>query len=186
MQPAFFSGWGIRTVAKGEARYNPMSYHNGSVWPHDNALIAQGLARYGDKRGIDVVFEALVRATSYMDNRRMPGALSAASRAGRGAAPRSIPSPARRRRGQRARRSSCCRPCWASSSIPAARHIRLVNPSVPAFAGDITVRNLSLAGASVDFVVRQDGEAISLQVLRTRGDLQVSLVFNSQSADGEG
>ena len=45
----FFSGWGIRTVASGEARYNPMSYHNGSVWPHDNALIAAGLARYGFK-----------------------------------------------------------------------------------------------------------------------------------------
>jgi hypothetical protein len=65
---------------------------------------------------------------------------------------------------------------------PAARHIRLVNPSVPAIAGDITVRNLWLAGASVDFVVRQDGEAISLQVLRTRGDLQVSLVFDSSAA----
>ena len=42
-----FAGWGIRTVAAGEARYNPMSYHNGSIWPHDNALVAAGLARYG-------------------------------------------------------------------------------------------------------------------------------------------
>jgi glycogen debranching enzyme len=49
LQPRFFSGWGIRTVAIGEARYNPMSYHNGSIWPHDNALIALGLARYGKK-----------------------------------------------------------------------------------------------------------------------------------------
>src|ERR1041384_7184106 len=43
----FFSGWGIRTLAVTEARYNPMSYHNGSIWPHDNALIALGMARYG-------------------------------------------------------------------------------------------------------------------------------------------
>src|SRR3984893_7893149 len=49
MRPHFFSGWGIRTVALGEARYNPMSYHNGSIWPHDNALIALGFARYGLK-----------------------------------------------------------------------------------------------------------------------------------------
>src|SRR5467141_10124 len=49
MRPHFFTGWGIRTVASGEARYNPMSYHNGSIWPHDNALIALGLARYGHK-----------------------------------------------------------------------------------------------------------------------------------------
>ena len=47
MRPHFFTGWGIRTVARGEARYNPMSYHDGSIWPHDNALIALGLARYG-------------------------------------------------------------------------------------------------------------------------------------------
>src|SRR4029077_15958242 len=47
LRPHFFSGWGIRTLASGEARYNPMSYHNGSVWPHDNALIALGFARYG-------------------------------------------------------------------------------------------------------------------------------------------
>jgi glycogen debranching enzyme len=45
MQPRFFSGWVIRSLARGEARYNPMSYHNGSVWPHDNALIALGFAR---------------------------------------------------------------------------------------------------------------------------------------------
>ena len=44
-----FSGWGIRTLAEGEARYNPMSYHNGSIWPHDNALIASGLSWYGLK-----------------------------------------------------------------------------------------------------------------------------------------
>ena len=183
MQPSFYSGWGIRTVAMGEARYNPMSYHNGSIWPHDNALIAQGLARYGNKRGVGVVFEALVRATSYMDNRRTPELYCG--------------FPRRPGRGPTLYPAACSPQAWAAgapffmlqamlglSFDPAARHIRLVNPSVPAFAGDVTVRNLSLAGASVDFVVRQDGEAISLQVLRTRGDLQVSLVFNAHSADG--
>ena len=68
----FFSGWGVRTVAKGEARYNPMSYHNGSIWPHDNALLARGLARVGAKKGIVDIFEALMRATSYLDQRRIP------------------------------------------------------------------------------------------------------------------
>ncbi len=50
MAPGFHSGWGIRTVAEGEARYNPMSYHNGSIWPHDNAMIAIGFANYGLKQ----------------------------------------------------------------------------------------------------------------------------------------
>src|SRR5215211_6570259 len=56
LRPQFFSGWGIRTIAKDEARYNPMSYHNGSIWPHDNALIALGLARYGSKSALNQLF----------------------------------------------------------------------------------------------------------------------------------
>ena len=70
--PQFFSGWGIRTVAHGEARYNPMSYHNGSIWPHDNALIALGFARYGLKRAVAQVFKGLFDAATYMDLRRLP------------------------------------------------------------------------------------------------------------------
>jgi len=72
VQPHFFSGWGIRTVTRGAARYNPMSYHNGSIWPHDNALIALGLARYGLKRPVERIFKGLFDAASYMDLRRLP------------------------------------------------------------------------------------------------------------------
>ena len=72
MSPKFFSGWGIRTVALGEVRYNPMSYHDGSIWPHDNALIALGLARYGLKRSVAHLFKGLFDAASYMDLRRLP------------------------------------------------------------------------------------------------------------------
>src|SRR5580704_4757445 len=70
--PAIFSGWGVRTVAKGEARYNPMSYHNGSIWPHDNSLIALGCALYGLKTHADRIFDANFAAASYMDMRRLP------------------------------------------------------------------------------------------------------------------
>ena len=73
MRPQFFSGWGIRTVAKTEARYNPMSYHNGSIWPHDNALIALGFARYGLKRAVERVFKGLFDAATYMDMRAAAG-----------------------------------------------------------------------------------------------------------------
>ena len=66
LEPDFFSGWGIRTVAEGQARYNPMSYHNGSIWPHDNALIALGLARYGLKHSVAHVFKGLFDAATYM------------------------------------------------------------------------------------------------------------------------
>ena len=72
MSQNFFSGWGIRTVARGEARYNPMSYHDGSIWPHDNALIALGFARYGLKHSVAHLFKGLFDAASYMDLRRLP------------------------------------------------------------------------------------------------------------------
>src|SRR3546814_13461466 len=67
-----FSGWGIRTLAGSQRRYNPMSYHNGSVWPHDNALIALGLARYGLKEQATRIFKGMFDAAAYMDLRRLP------------------------------------------------------------------------------------------------------------------
>jgi glycogen debranching enzyme len=72
MRPRFFSGWGIRTVIKAAARYNPMSYHNGSIWPHDNALIALGFARNGLKQSVERIFRGLFEAAAYMELRRLP------------------------------------------------------------------------------------------------------------------
>ena len=175
--PSFYSGWGIRTVAQGEARYNPMSYHNGSIWPHDNALIAHGLAGYGHKNGINLLFQALVRATSYMDHRRLPE-LFCGFRQRRGRGPTLYPA-------------ACTPQAWASGAPllllqsmlgitfdHAAGRIELVNPSVPPLLGDIIIRNLRMGDASADFVVRQQRGAMSLEVLRATAGLQVSLVFD--------
>ena len=163
-----------------ESRYNPMSYHNGSIWPHDNALIAQGFARYGFKAGINVIFEALMQAASYMDQRRIPELYCGFQR--------------RRGRGPTLYPVACSPQAWAASAPfsllqsmlglefdHGSRQIRLVNPSIPKFAGDITVRNLSLGDASADIGVRLDGEATSLHVMRASGDLQVSLILNSDT-----
>jgi glycogen debranching enzyme len=85
MSRAAFSGWGVRTIAEGEARYNPMSYHNGSIWPHDNALVALGLSRYGFRKEVSVLFSSLLRATSFFDLERLPELFCGfASRAGEG------------------------------------------------------------------------------------------------------
>jgi glycogen debranching enzyme len=85
MDPRSFSGWGIRTVAEGEARYDPASYHNGSIWPHDNALIASGFARYGFKREAAQILEALVDASTHFDGARLPELFGGvARRAGEG------------------------------------------------------------------------------------------------------
>ena len=180
MQARFYSGWGVRTVALGEARYNPMSYHNGSIWPHDNAFIAQGLARYGHKRGIHHIFDGLMRATTYMEHRRIPE-LYCGFRRRPGRGPTLYPA-------------ACSPQAWAAAAPfsmlqtmlglqfdHATRRILLINPSPPPSAGRIVVRNLALADASIDFALSQDGSAVSVQVLRTRGDLQISLLFDANA-----
>jgi glycogen debranching enzyme len=176
MRPHFFTGWGIRTVARGEARYNPMSYHDGSIWPHDNALIALGLARYGLKHSVEHVFKGLFDAATYMDLRRLPELFCGFQR--------------ERRRGPTLYPVACAPQAWASATpftlleaalgleFEAARgEIRLRNPRLPAFLNEVILRELQLGPSSVDLRVRRHGEDVSLEVLRTRGQIQVSIVL---------
>ena len=176
MSHKFFSGWGIRTVARGEARYNPMSYHNGSIWPHDNALIALGLARYGLKHSVEHVFKGLFDAASYMDLRRLPELFCGFQR--------------ERRRGPTLYPVACAPQAWASATpftlleaalgleFDAQRgEIRLRNPRLPAFLNEVILRELQLGPSSVDLRVRRHGDDVSLEVLRTRGQIQVSIVL---------
>jgi glycogen debranching enzyme len=178
LRPAFHSGWGVRTLAAGEVRYNPMSYHNGSVWPHDNSLIAHGLARYAFKSGANEIFEGLVQAASYMDLRRTPELYCGFRR---------LPG-----RGPTLYPTACAPQAWAAGAPflllqsmlglefdPEGRRILLVNPTLPSSADEIVIRNLCLRDASADFVVRQERGAIGIHSLRTAGDLQISLVFDS-------
>ncbi|HXF54495.1 MAG TPA: amylo-alpha-1,6-glucosidase [Hyphomicrobiaceae bacterium] len=178
LHPRFQSGWGIRTVAEGEARYNPMSYHNGSVWPHDNALIAAGFARYGLVEGIEPIFQRLIEAATYMDQRRLPELFCGfRRRPGRG--PTLYPV-------------ACSPQAWAAGAPfmvleallglrfePRASRIVLRNPRVPAFVGDVTIRNLRLDDGRADFRIRREGpERVSVQVLGITGNVKVSLEFD--------
>ncbi len=176
MRPHFFTGWGIRTVARGEARYNPMSYHDGSIWPHDNALIALGLARYGLKKSVGHLFGALFDAATYMDLRRLPE-LFCGFRREKGRGPTLYPV-------------ACAPQAWASATpftlleaalgleFDAAHgEIRLRNPRLPAFINDLVLRDLQLGPSSADLRVRRHGDDVSLEVLRTRGQIRVSIVL---------
>jgi glycogen debranching enzyme len=176
MRPHFFTGWGIRTVARGEARYNPMSYHDGSIWPHDNALIALGLARYGLKHSVEQVFGALFDAATYMDLRRLPE-LFCGFRREKGRGPTLYPV-------------ACAPQAWASATpftlleaalgleFDARRgEIRLRNPRLPAFLNEVMLRGLRLGPSSVDLRVRRQGDDVSLEVMGTRGQIQVSIVL---------
>ncbi len=177
VSPKFLSGWGVRTVAAGEPRYNPMSYHNGSVWPHDNALIAWGLARTGQAGAAERVFEALFAASACFDSRRLPE-LFCGFRRRRGAAPTLYPV-------------ACAPQAWAAGTPflllqaclglefdPAARAIRFRNPRLPAFLDEVTLRDLGFDGAKVDVTLRQVGEHAALRVLRNTGAVQVSMLLD--------
>ncbi|MHC2436555.1 amylo-alpha-1,6-glucosidase [Bradyrhizobium sp. USDA 4451] len=176
MSQKFFSGWGIRTVAAGEARYNPMSYHDGSIWPHDNALIALGLARYGLKHSVAHLFKGLFDAASYMELRRLPELFCGFRR--------------ERRRGPVLYPVACAPQAWASATpftlLEAALglefdtvrgEIRLRDPRLPEFLNDVVLRDLRLGASSVDLRLRRHGDEVSLEVLRTRGQIQVSIVL---------
>jgi glycogen debranching enzyme len=176
MRPHFFSGWGIRTVARGEIRHNPMSYHNGSIWPHDNALIALGLSRYGLKHSVEHVFKGLFEAASYMDLRQLPELFCGFQR--------------EKHRGPTLYPVACAPQAWSSATpftlLEAALglefdadrgEIRLRNPRLPAFLNEVILRELRLKDASVDLRIRRHGDDVSLEVLRKRGQIQVSIVL---------
>ncbi len=175
--PSFNSGWGIRTVAANEIRYNPMSYHNGSVWPHDNAVIAAGFAKYGLTAGLEPVFNGLMQAAAYMDQRRLPELFCG--------------FPRRRSRGPTLYPVACSPQAWASGAVfqllqavlgleydLAAKGIRLRNPAVPVSAGEITVRNLALGDATISFTVRPyPNGTVSLGVLESTGNIKISVLL---------
>ena len=176
MDHGFFTGWGIRTVSTGERRYNPMSYHNGSIWPHDNALIALGLARYNLKGAVDRIFRGLFDAAVYMDLRRLPELFCGFKR--------------RRGRGPTLYPVACSPQAWAAATpfalVQASLglefdsskcEIRLRNPRLPAFLDEVMIRNLRLAGSSVDLELhRYDGE-VSMRVSRSQGEVHVAAVY---------
>jgi glycogen debranching enzyme len=176
LRPHFFTGWGIRTVAMGEARYNPMSYHNGSIWPHDNALIALGLARYGLKDSVERVFTGLFDAATYMDLRRLPELFCGFRR--------------EKNRGPTLYPVACAPQAWASATpftlleaalgldFDAERgEIRLRNPRLPSFLDEVILRDLRLGSSSVDLRISRHGDDVSMEVLRSHGRVQVSIVL---------
>jgi glycogen debranching enzyme len=172
-QSDFFSGWGIRTVASGEARYNPLSYHNGSVWPHDNALIASGLARYGFKKLAGKILLALLDASGAMELHRLPELFCGLGRHGLGEGPTLYPV-------------ACSPQAWAAAApfllIQAClgltvqgSHKRVVfeRPCLPEGIPHLSIHGLRVAEASVDLMFERQADTVRVQVLEKQGDVDV-------------
>jgi glycogen debranching enzyme len=172
LSPDMFSGWGIRTMSKAAAAYNPMSYHNGSVWPHDNALIAAGLKRYGMARSTNRVATALFDAAVNADYMRLPELFCGFTRR---TPNRPVSYPV-----------ACSPQAWAAGSpflmlqamlgISARAHQNLLTvnlPHLPTWLNTVEVRNLAVGASRISVVFRREGEITSFSLLSREGDVRV-------------
>jgi glycogen debranching enzyme len=171
----FFSGWGVRTIAAGESRYNPMSYHNGSVWPHDNALIGMGLARYGLQAAAARLLEGLFDASVFIDLRRLPELICGfARREGQG--PTFYPVACAPQAWSAAAMLSLLQSCLGLSFDPARRNVCFAYPVLPRFTDRVVLRNLSIGPARIDVALERVGSALAMTVLRRSGDIRATIV----------
>jgi glycogen debranching enzyme len=174
MTPEMFSGWGVRTLASDAPRFNPMSYHDGSVWPHDNALIALGLGRYGFKRAAASIFGGLFDASGHMDLMRFPELFCGFPRR-RGTAPTLYPVACQPQAWASATPFALLEACLGIVCDHERREIRFHNPLLPKFLEEIRIRNLSLDGASADLRLRRNGEGTEVAILAQRGDISIRI-----------
>jgi glycogen debranching enzyme len=166
-----FSGWGIRTLARTAVRYNPISYHNGSVWPHDNALIALGFSRYGLKPAALRIFTGLFDAVCHWDPRRLPELFCGFAR--RQTAPTQYPV-------------ACSPQAWASATVfallqaslglqfdSADGEIRFDRPVLPEFLQHLHLRGLWLGDCGADVLLHRYGAEVAATVTNRQGPVCV-------------
>ncbi|MCF3934887.1 amylo-alpha-1,6-glucosidase [Acuticoccus sp. M5D2P5] len=165
MAPASFSGWGVRTIASGEARYNPMSYHNGSVWPHDNALVAAGLARYGYRRDAARILEGIFDASLYLDLSRLPELICGFGRQ-RSRGPTFYPVACIPQAWAAAAPLSALRPCLGFDFDPATNIVSFDHPVLPRFLQEVRLSRIAVVGGTIDIALYGTGSQVVVDVLR--------------------
>jgi glycogen debranching enzyme len=174
MGSAFFSGWGIRTVAGEQSRYNPMSYHNGSVWPHDNALIAEGFSKYGLNHYAAEILDATFQMSQYTELNRIPELFCGFGR--------------RKNQGPTLYPVACSPQAWSAASVflllkaclglhinAVQKNIRFSTPCLPESLKSVKVHNLEVGEASIDFLAIRHKKDVSIRVTRRSGNLRVSI-----------
>jgi glycogen debranching enzyme len=175
MDASSLSGWGIRTVAAGESRYNPMSYHNGSVWPHDTALAAAGMARYGLRRPAVELLAALLDASTHLDLHRMPELFCGFHRRS-GEGPILYPV-------------ACAPQSWAAASVfllmqsclgltveGGERRVVFDRPMLPECIPWMRLQDLRVGDAAVDLQLVRHDDQVLVEVLRKEGDVALQVL----------
>jgi glycogen debranching enzyme len=173
--PDQFSGWGIRTVSATEARYNPMSYHNGSVWPHDNGMIAAGFSRYGFDDLVAAPFTGLFEAGETMDAHRLPELFCGFHRRP-GEGPTLYPV-------------ACSPQAWASGvvfhliqacvrlRVDADRRVLSIERAVlPPFLTFMRILGIELPFGQIDLLFERRPLDVNVTVLRQQGEFEVSVL----------
>jgi glycogen debranching enzyme len=170
-----YSGWGIRTLAAGQPRYNPISYHNGSVWPHDNALIAAGLARYDHKHEALKLLTGFFNAATYLDLQRMPELFCGFER--------------RDHHGPTLYPVACLPQAWSAATVfmllgavlglqvvASGNVLQITRPVLPEYLDIVRIERLRVGASEVDLEFHRYPEDIGVNVLRRTGDVDVTII----------
>jgi glycogen debranching enzyme len=174
MAPDMFSGWGVRTLSTENPAFNPMSYHNGSVWPHDNAIVAAGIKRYGRTDAVARIAEALFDVATSVRDFRLPELYCGFSRAERTSV---VAYPV-----------ACIPQAWAAaapflilqatlglSARAPEGELRVEQPALPGFLGQVTVERLRVGDDRVTLSFERDAGVTTFAVLGQQGDLRVTM-----------
>jgi glycogen debranching enzyme len=169
---AMYSGWGVRTLGAGEVLFNPMSYHNGSIWPHDNAMIAMGLTRYGHRDLALRIFSDMFDAANFLELRRMPELFCGFERRP-GEGPTLYPI-------------ACLPQAWAAGAVfmllraalglqidGATREVTFADPILPEWLQWLRIEHLTINGASVDLLCERHPHDVGISVLKRQGNIRV-------------
>jgi glycogen debranching enzyme len=188
MEPDMFSGWGIRTLSATSPRFNPQGYHVGTIWPHDNSIVAMGFKRYGFEPELNQLATGLLDAARAFPYYRLPELFGGMSRSGHDAP---VPYPV------------ACRPqAWAAGAFPLVAqailglcpdapngHLRIVRPTLPDWLRYVRVRDLRVGDGAVDLYYERRSGRTSVSIDEIRGRLDVAFTGEwrpraAQSAEG--
>ena len=172
----FFTGWGIRTLGARETRFNPISYHNGSVWPHDNALIALGLARYGHSAEALSLTAALFDAAAHMHLRRLPELFCGFERR-RGKAPTLYPVACAPQAWAACAPFALLQACLGLEVDAASETVRLRQPRLPSSLESLVVRRLQVGESRLDLLLRRQESSVAVTLLSREGAAEVEVVL---------
>ena len=168
----FFTGWGVRTVGSEEARYNPLSYHNGSVWPHDNAVIASGMAKYGFRDLAGQILMGLLDASSAVDLHRLPELFCGVDR--------------REREGPTLYPVACSPQAWSAGAAflllqaclglsidGSQKQLLFDRPYLPEGIPQLWIKSLRIDDGRADLFLDRHAGAVRVEVVENQGDIKV-------------